>query len=392
MRPIKGITVLSTPALVAVAALTLGGCAKQHPPVNLGDLPKSGTLPQGAQPGPVHGTLTPEQTKKQFKNLKAEDYVVKKGDTLWSIANHFLKDPYYWPEIWYDNPQIKNPHKIYPGDHIGIMYIGGLARLGVTMRPHIRYESLPPAISAIPLDQLKPYLSYDRVMSAQHLEQAPYILANRHHTIAISLGDYAYVRPKLSNASDTWAVVRKGKALTDPDSGELLGYRAIYEGECEVTRRGDPTEVRITKSEREVMKGDRLAPVSKEPFTKDVQPRIPAVSIDAKVILLPDAITQVGGNQVIVIDSGSDNGLVAGDLLRINKRGRVVKDDLTRNPKELAEASKGNIANRHPSVQLPSYRIGTAMVFRTYDRVSYALVVKASESIHEGDIVKTPTQ
>ncbi len=393
MRPIKGITVLSTPALVTIAALTLGGCASSgQTPVNLADMPKSGTMPLGAEAGPADGTykpLTPAEAKKQFKDLQAKEYVVKKGDTLWSIANHFLKDPYYWPEIWYDNPQIKNPHRIYPGDHIGIMYIGGHPRIGVTLRPHIRYEALPPAVSAIPLDLIKPYLTYDRVMTAEQFEKAPYVLANRHDNIAIASGDVAYIRPRLNDSSDVWALVGKGKPLIDPNTGALLGYRAIYKGECKVMERGDPTVVRISKSEREVMKGDRAVPIEKEPFTADVQPRIPAVSIHAQVILLPDAITQIGSNQVLVLNAGSANGLVPGDMLRIKKPGRVVKDDMTQNKKELATTG---LTHPHPNVMLPGYKIGSAMVFRTYDHVSYALVVKATESIHEGDLVQTPTQ
>lgn len=370
----------------------LAGCASERPPVNLANLPKSTGLPIGAVRGPVKGTLTAEETKAQFKSLKADEYVVKKGDTLWSIANHFLKDPYYWPEIWYDNSQIKNPHKIYPGDRVGIMYIGGRPRLGITMRPHIRYDGDSGGISAIPLAMIKPFFSYDQIMSQKELEAAPYVLTNRNDTLSSSMGDVIYARPELTGNTDSYAIVGQGKHLIDPVTGKSLGYRAIYEGEAKIMQRGDPTEMRIIKSEREVKQGDRLVPMINEPFDHDITPSIPALPIDAVVINLPDAITQIGSYQVVIINAGKDNGLTPGDLLRISKPGRIVGDKYSQAP---AEHKRNKVIAaldpQSPMVKLPDFPIGTAMVFRTYDRVSYALVVKAKRPIHVGDLAQTPT-
>lgn len=372
--------------------MLLSGCATERPPVNLADMPKSTGLPIGAKRGPVKGTLTPEETKAQFKSLAADEYIVKKGDTLWSIANHFLKDPYYWPEIWYDNGQIKNPHKIYPGDRIGIMYIGGRPRLGITMRPHMRYEGDAAQIDSIPLDMIKPFFSYDQIMTQKELNAAPYILANRNDSLSASMGDVIFARPMLTGNANTYAIVGQGKHLVDPTTGTSLGYRTIYEGEAKITQHGDPTEMRIVKSEREVKKGDRLVPMIDVPFDHDITPSIPAVPIDAVVIDLPDAITQVGSYQVVIINAGKDNGLVPGDLLRISKPGRVVKDTYTQNAKELSQTKGIDALMPHPPlVKLPDFPIGTAMVFRTYDRASYALVVKTKRPIHIGDLAQTPT-
>lgn len=391
MRSSKGLPVLLS---LSLSAALIAGCTAERPPVNLANVPTTqDRLPLGATRGPVKGTLTPEETKAQFISLKADEYTVKKGDTLWSIANHFLKDPYYWPEIWYDNPQIQNPHKIYPGDKIGIMYIGGKPRLGITMRPHIRYETLPPEINAIPLDTLKPFLSYDQVMSENELNAAPYVLANRDDALATSLGDVVYARPALNGANENYAIVGKGKALIDPVSGELLGYRAIYKGEAQITQRGDPTTLKITKSQREILDGDRFVPILNEPFDHAVTPSIPAVPIDAVVIDIPDALTQVATYQVVFINAGRQNGLVAGDMLRISKPGRVVSDKYTENEAELNKNAEpqGFELPKPPQVKLPDFPIGTAMVFRTYDRVSLALVVNTKRPIRIGDLAQTPT-
>lgn len=389
MRSTKGLALAF--ALVALVPLTatLSGCAlTEEDVINPREPYAADALPLGAERGPVKRTLTAEETRDQFHDLATEDYVVKKGDTLWSIANHFLKDPYYWPEIWYANPKIANPHRIYPGDHISIVFIGDRPRLAVGLRPHIRYESLPPAVASIPLELVRPFLSYDQVLSEADFNAAPYLIANREGTMHASTGDIVYARPGLDGEQQRFAVVEKGKALRDDRTGELLGYRAIYKGEANLLEAHDPATLELKDSVREVQDGDRLVDMTPEAFTRDVTPQIPAFPIDARIILLPDAITQIGSLQVIIIDRGADSGVTAGDLLQISKRGRVIEDRFA--PRKTGES--GHQALRGPAVRLPDYPIGTAMVFRSYDRVSYALVIQAAESIETGDLAQTPVQ
>ncbi|MFI9651397.1 LysM peptidoglycan-binding domain-containing protein [Guyparkeria halopsychrophila] len=393
MRSTKGLSLALAPALALAGLVPLAGgltgCAlTEDDVVNPREPMSADTLPLGAERGPVKRTLSAEETHDQFRNLAAEDYVVKKGDTLWSIANHFLKDPYYWPEIWYANSEIANPHRIYPGDRIQIVFVGDRPRLAVGLRPHIRYESLPPAVAAVPLELVRPFLSHDQVMSEDEFEAAPYILANREGSIHASSGDTVYVRPPLDGSQQRFAVVEQGKALVDGRTGEHLGYRAIFKGEANVVEIDDPTTVELEDTVREVGEGDRLVEMTDEAFHRDVTPQIPAFPIDARIILLPDAITQVGNRQVVVIDRGVESGVTAGDLLQISRRGRVVEDRFT----ERDADENGREATHGPAVLLPDYPIGTAMIFRAYDRASYALVIKATQPIHEGDLAQTPVQ
>ncbi|HER35012.1 MAG: LysM peptidoglycan-binding domain-containing protein [Halothiobacillaceae bacterium] len=382
MRSTKGLPLALAPAL-ALAGLVpftaiLSGCAgiDEDDAINPREPYAAEALPLGAERGPVKRTLTAEETRDQFRDLAAEDYVVKKGDTLWSIANHFLKDPYYWPEIWYGNQEIENPHRIYPGDRITIMFVGDRPRLAVGLRPHIRYESLPPAVSAVPLELVRPFLSYDQVLDQSDFEAAPYILANREGALHASTGDTVYARG-IEDQRKRFAVVSQGKALRDGRTDELLGYRAIFKGEANLVEAGDPATLTLADTVREIEEGNRLVEMTPEAFTSDVTPQIPAFPIDARIILLPDAITQIGNQQVAIIDRGADNGVSPGDLLQISKRGRVVEDRF--GPDEAV-------------VRLPDYPIGSAMVFRVYDRVSYALVIKATKPIHAGDLAQTPVQ
>lgn len=369
--------------------LLAGGCAT-HEVIDHQPEFDRGAMPLGADAS-VKSDLSSEEIRDQFRNLAAEDYVVQEGDTLWSIASHFLKDPYYWPEIWYDNPDVENPHLIYPGDTISIFSINGTPRLGVSMSPRIRYESLPPAISAIPLDIARAFMSHDQVLTQQDFDQAPYMLANRQGSSRMSRGDTAFVRPALASGVDQYAVVNQGEELIDGYTGEHLGFRAINAGTVQVTELGDPTTVRVINSKREIQEGDRLVPMLDEPFHGDLTPQIPAYAIQANIILLPDSLSGVGTYHTIFIDHGSHDGLEPGDMLEIHKRGEVITDRFSSVEEEL-EGAERHMDFEGPMVRLPDHRIGTAMVFRTFEDVSIALVIHSTEAINQHDLVRTPLE
>jgi len=374
MNAFKGL-----PVALAIAAL-LAGCAAMDDrvPVNVSAQSGDRGLPATAK-RPV---LDAETAESRFRSVHAEDYVVQKGDTLWGISRRFLSNPLYWPEIWHNNKQITNPHLIYPGDTVSIVYVEGVPRLTVSLSPRMRAEPLPPPIPVLPLELLRPYLNYDQVLNAEDFDAAPYILRARDPVMLIGSGDTVYVRPALDDATERYAVLRPGSPLTDPETGELLGVRAIFTGELSVTERGDPTVLRVDEAAREIRQGDRLFPMPREPFTRDVVPSIPAFDIEGQVMYLPDAMTQVGRNQVVVINRGEEAGLKTGDMLEIRETGGVIEDEYSRVE---AEHSGGT-----PLVRLPDVPIGALLVFRTYDRVSYGLVVESKRPVRLGDKVLTP--
>ncbi|MGC9456483.1 MAG: LysM peptidoglycan-binding domain-containing protein [Halothiobacillaceae bacterium] len=378
-------------ASALMAGLLVAGCATtmdERRPVNEPVDPVA--TPDEPRPEPARMArqeLTAEEAEQRFRSLEARPYVVEKGDTLWDIAAHFLENPLYWPEIWHDNPHIANPHLIYPGDRIEIVYKRGVPRLTVTLSPRMRAEPLPPPIPVLPLDLLRPYLNYDQVLTEEDFENAPYILRARDPITLISAGDTVYVRPALEDGVVNYSVLRPGEALVDPETGETLGLRAIFAGELRMVRRGDPTVLEVEEATRDIRQGDRLFRMPSEPFTRDVVPTIPEWDIRGQVMFLPDAMSQVGRNQVVVINRGAQDGLEVGNLLEIHERGGLVADDYSRSESDRERAGNGDIW-----VRLPNVPTGALMLFRVYDRVSYGLILESKRPVQVGDLVVTPDE
>ena len=201
-----------------------------------------------------------------------DSYVVKRGDTLWGIAKVFLRDPWYWPEIWQVNPQVHNPHLIYPGDTLRLVYIDGQPQIvlqrglergdGIRVEPRMRSEPIDSAITTIPYATVAAFMSKPTVLDREQIKAAPYVLATRDLHVVMSEGDTVYARGFTSPAElgSHYNVVRVGDALIDPDDNRVLGYDGIYTGSGHVTRQGDPTTLIMTESARESRAGDKLIP------------------------------------------------------------------------------------------------------------------------------------
>ncbi len=308
-------------------------------------------------------------------------YVVVPGDTLWDISARFLRDPWLWPEVWYVNPQIENPHLIYPGDVITLVYVDGKPQLRlqrggtVKLSPRVRSVPLGEAIPTIPVDAIRQFLSQPLVVEEDELEKAPYVLQSADEHLVTGAGDRVYVRGIADQTYARYQFFRAGRDYTDPDTGEFLGKEAIYLGDGTVQRYGDPATVALTRTTREINSGDRLMPVVSEEIHTSFLPRAPADAVDGRIIAVHDGVTQIGQYQVVVINRGRRNGIEVGHVLRVRQAGETVPD---------------RIGGRDEKVKLPDEDAGLLMVFRTFDKVSYALVMEATRPIHVLDTVTNP--
>jgi LysM domain len=307
-----------------------------------------------------------------------DTYVVKKGDTLWDIAATFLKDPWYWPEIWYVNPQIENPHLIYPGDVLGLVYIEGQPKVTpvvastVRLSPQARSTPLTEAITSVPYEAVAAFLSSGVVLERGEVKNLPYLVATKGEHLIAAAGDTVYVRNSDAQPGERFNVVQVGDKLIDPDDHDFLGYHGIQIGQGTVRRSGDPTTFALTESKQEAKQGDRLVPTAVD-VPLNFFPKAPSSSIDGRIISVVGGVTQIGQYQVIVMNRGSRHGLAVGDVLTVFQNGPKVRDHV----------SGG-------SVELPDEQAGTVMVFKVYDRISYGLIMEATQAIHVQDHVRNP--
>ncbi|MEW8138898.1 MAG: LysM peptidoglycan-binding domain-containing protein [Candidatus Thiodiazotropha endolucinida] len=308
-----------------------------------------------------------------------ERYTVVKGDTLWDISSMFLRDPWLWPEVWYVNPQIENPHLIYPGDEIVLTYRDGRPVLQLSRKnslsPRIRATPLDQAIPTIPIDAIAPFLTRPYVVDENELEKAPYIVHFLDDHIVGGAGISYYARSIMEERPIQYAVVRPEKPYKDPDTGEVLGYEALYVGTSELKRTGDPAKLLLTSSDMEAIIGDRLIKEQEDEPLIDFQPRVPENPIEGRIISVLNGVTQIGQYNVVVLNKGANVGLEAGHVLRILQGGEAIRDI---------------VKGRGEKVTLPLEEAGHLMVFRTFEKVSFALVMDATKPLHVLDWVRTP--
>lgn len=320
-----------------------------------------------------------------------DSYVVKRGDTLWGIAKVFLRDPWFWPEIWQVNPQIHNPHLIYPGDTLRLVYIDGkptiMLQRGDTARVHPRVRSQPfeGAVTAIPYETVAAFMSKPSVLTKEQIKAAPYVLATRDLHVAMSDGDTVYARgfSAPADVGTHYNVVHVGDALLDPDDNRIVGYDGIFTGAGHVTRGGDPTTLLMTESARETEPGDKLFAGGVD-VPLDFIPSPPKVKTNGRIIAVSNGVTVIGQYEVVVINRGAADGLAPGNVLAVYSAGDVIRDT----------ANKGflNTMTRlaAPKVRLPEERNGTFMVFKTFDHLSYGLIMEATNIIRVADRVENP--
>jgi hypothetical protein len=361
----------------------------------------------------------------QLQKDAPERHVVVKGDTLWGISGKFLKDPWQWPKVWRMNrTQIKNPHLIYPGDVVVLDTSSGspqlkLVRETVVLEPGIIEEPLEAeAIQTISPSVITPFLSQPLLIENGQLDTSPRIISGPDNRVILSPGTRVYINDIKEGSGTHWNIYRPGEKLIDPDTQETIGTEAIYLGDVDIARYGAPASGDIVRAKEEIFAKDRLV-VSQDEFKSSFVPHAPDTEINGRIMRIYGGVAEGGPNTVVSINRGKNDGLEEGHVLAIKRYGKVItdpeyKDQKTnqvtpeeKNLKELnfdvttdsdgkkivnfeKDVKQTNVVLKPGQVKLPDERVGLLMVFRTFDKVAYGLIMNSSDAIYTLDAVQTP--
>jgi LysM repeat protein len=313
-----------------------------------------------------------------------ETYTVKPGDTLWDISSIFLTSPWRWPELWGMNKeQIANPHLIYPGQALRLVKGDGRARLElaeggqptdtVRLSPQVRdVTGKRDAIPSIPNRVIEPFLVKPAIVSPDEMDKFPRIVATQEQRVYVGRGDTAYARGITDQAVERFHVFRPAKPLFDPDDVDRrrpIAWEAFYLGSARMTKGGDIATLRIEESTQEIGVGDRLVPVTRVPVVSFV-PRRPETAIDGRVVSIYSGLNEAGTQSVVALNRGARHGMQVGYVVELLDTGATVRDR-TVTPNEV--------------IKLPDERIGAMFVFRVFDEISYALVLRVTRPVRVGD-------
>ena len=331
--------------------------------------------------------LTANAMALSLKSDAPERYTVQKHDTLWDISQRFTDDPWQWPEIWYLNSQIENPHLIFPGDEIGLVSVGGERRVTVTTRgqasrtvklqPSARIEPIDSAIPAIPQDAVRGFLRHHQITTEDQLANAPRIIAGREGRSMMGSDDKVYARGNFGEEIPaSYGIFRRGQVYRDPQTNEMLGLEALEIGQAEVLAKdNDILTLKLTHTNQQVAAGDLLLPTEDRSLVSSYSPKPPSKAVEGQILAVSGGVSQIGQFDVVVLNRGLRDGLDTGSVLDINKTGSVVLD---------------RVAGE--KVRLPDERAGSLMVFRAYEKMSYGLVMRATQAMRVGDKVISPNR
>ncbi|MGH8296009.1 MAG: LysM peptidoglycan-binding domain-containing protein, partial [Steroidobacteraceae bacterium] len=326
-------------------------------------------------------------------------YTVKRGDTLWGIASMYLRNPWDWPEVWYINPHIRNPHLIYPGDKLALAYgtdgrpqVRLVEESVLRLEPRLRSTPITSAIPTVPYSAIAAFLQRPTVLTRDQVLDAPHIVAFRNEQVIAGGGQIAYIRGLGPDPHARYSVVHISGSLRDPQTGHALGYLGLYTATALVTQPVTrPVRAELIDTARETLRGDKLVSTDDQ-VPVNLQPRAPATQINGEIawIVGDTGISDLAGQyDIVVINRGSDAGVEPGNVLQVDQTGPVVRD---------VYGSHGGILrglgsmgrSLAPRVRLPNEQAGTLLVFKTYPQLSFALVVGASNTIAVGDAVHNP--
>lgn len=376
----------------------------------------------------------------QLRGDAPQTYVVQPGDTLWSIAGRFLEDPWSWREVWRSNSDLANPDRIYPGDVLRLRMVDGKPRIGVDrdggetslgrrdgirvvkLTPRVRADSLTAAVPTIPIASIAPFLTQPYVADSEAILKAPYVVGFPDEHIVAGLGDAIYVRRIDSGATRGFQVLRPGPALRDPKSNEILGYEAIFVADATLLRLGDPAKLQVVRMEREVSIGDRVIPAATEAPLANFYPRPAPAGLRGVILSVLNGVTQVGQFDVVTVNLGRRDRLEPGQVFEVYQGGTQVRDQVRQglfnhNWREQGPLSSefwygdewkvrswranqpdentpfpptGDLRRERTSYIKPFERSGLLMIFRTFERVSFGVILEASRAMHIDDRLAPP--
>lgn len=360
----------------------------------------------------------------ELRNGHPDTYTVKRGDTLWDISARFLKKPWLWPEIWQANPQVENPHLIYPGDVLNLSYLngGGGARLSST-GPRVRREPLEEAILPIDLKDIEQFLKNMRVVDDKTFRGLPHVVAIEENKLRGINGSLVYVRGLDAKPGDAFVVVRptnlyysiEGRKNEPPTThvrpldtqhgqnkmiwhnnpvknmfgrnSSVLGYEVQVIANAQVTRTGDPSSLLITYSDFEIRAGDLVMPIEAKPYDSQYLPHPPSsVPTSFEVLAFTDALSAVGPKQVVALSRGAADGIENGHVFTIYHPG----DRITDKYRYPDDGARQFFNPKDSKVTLPEEYVGHVMIFRTFDRVSYGLVMDGLRPVQLNDVLRAP--
>jgi hypothetical protein len=346
----------------------------------------------------------------KIKKGSPKQYVVKKGDTLWDISGLYLSEPWLWPELWQANPQIDNPHLIYPGDALALTYdANGNPRLVINkaykkLSPHGRITSKSKnAISTLPLEMIRSYLSYEQAVDADDVKSKPYVLGSNYNSKTQTLDHIIYVSGNLK-LNQSYGIYHLDEPYIDPVTEKVLAHRASFAGTARAFRRGDvengvPASMRIETVKREIHQGDFLMPIMEgQMLPAYFKMHRPSEPVLGSVIASSRQVRELSTMDVIILNLGTKQNIKVGHVLDIERQSPTVIDG-SRGPRYPEDASQlENLmsdASEFFGVEpdentvvwtMPKEKVGEMIVFRVYENVSYALITKNQHPIRVGDI------
>jgi len=356
----------------------------------------------------------------ELKPGHPDRHVVVKGDTLWDISGKFLKNPWLWPQVWKLNrAQIKNPHLIYPGDVVFLDMSSGrpqlrLLRETVTLQPGTREEPLDKeAIPTISPNIIAPFLSQPLVIENGTMDDAPFIVSGPDNRVILAPGTKIYINRITEGQGILWHVYRPGNNFIDPDTKEILGTEATFLGDAKVTKYGEPASAYVVTAKEEIVSKDKLV-VATDTMQESFVPRAPETAIEGRILSIYGGLAETGRNSIVAISKGARDGLEQGHVLTISRQGAIIKNPNAPEPKGWLEkfkaANRSDPSRRYKDysasaekareedeelksqqyMKLPNERVGLVMIFRVFDKISYGLIMQATEPVNISDVVATP--